>query len=145
MPNAKFLWQRIPAPVKTASPELVAIWKVGEALWKREFPAVYVAAGAQEWADEEVRRLMAEVKRRTQTRALHLISQAYSSIKADELAAFIGQDTAEAIETITKLGWQADAPTRLVTPKKIPCAAQQPLPSGQQLSRLTDYISFLEN
>lgn len=47
--GAKFLWKRIPASTKTATPELGLIWAVGQNLWQRDLPAVYTAL-KQEWS-----------------------------------------------------------------------------------------------
>uniref|UniRef100_A0A0C9S0W8 Putative cop9 signalosome subunit csn8 n=1 Tax=Amblyomma americanum TaxID=6943 RepID=A0A0C9S0W8_AMBAM len=51
LPNAKFLWKRIPQEIKQSHPELGNIWKVGQALWYKDFPAIYTGL-AQEWPDD---------------------------------------------------------------------------------------------
>ncbi len=49
--NAKFLWKRIPAAVKTEYPELGKVWAVGQALWKRDPESVFLALQAHDWSD----------------------------------------------------------------------------------------------
>ena len=48
--NAKFLWKRIPQPIKTANPELGLIWAVGQCMWQRNFPATYASLN-KEWSE----------------------------------------------------------------------------------------------
>lgn len=47
--DAKFLWKRIPNGHKE-SPELTAIWGVGQALWLRDMPEFYQRAKSFEWS-----------------------------------------------------------------------------------------------
>ena len=42
-------------------------------------------------------------------------------------------------------GWTADPQTRMFVPKKADPPPQSSVPSEQQLSRLTDFVAFLEN
>ncbi|XP_007964953.1 COP9 signalosome complex subunit 8 isoform X3 [Chlorocebus sabaeus] len=97
----------------------------------------------------------------TRRRAFALVSQAYTSIIADDFAAFVGLPVEEAVKGILEQGWQADSTTRMVLPRKpvagaldvsfnkfIPLsepAPVPPIPNEQQLARLTDYVAFLEN
>ncbi|KAJ8781623.1 hypothetical protein J1605_010881 [Eschrichtius robustus] len=81
----------------------------------------------------------------TRRRAFALVSQAYTSIIADDFAAFVGLPVEEAVKGILEQGWQADSTTRMVMPKKPEPAPVPPIPNEQQLARLTDYVAFLEN
>ncbi|XP_023380959.1 COP9 signalosome complex subunit 8-like [Pteropus vampyrus] len=54
----------------------------------------------------------------TRRRAFTLVSQAYTSIVAEDFAAFVGLPVEEAVKGILEQGWQADSTTRMVTPKK---------------------------
>lgn len=49
--NAKFLWKRIPASVKTANPELGQIWTVGQSMWQKDFPNMYKSLVAVTWSE----------------------------------------------------------------------------------------------
>lgn len=147
LPNAKLLWKRIPQAVKSGgeAEELAAVWRVGEALWRRDLPAIYLALAAHEWS-AQVSAIMTALREDARRSALTLVSTAYTSISGDELASLLGQPTPEAIAFVTSLGWQADASTRLVTPLRpaAPAPASAAATEHQQLSRLTDYVSFLE-
>ena len=35
--NAKLLWKRIPADIKTSNEELQAVWEVGKAMWRHDY------------------------------------------------------------------------------------------------------------
>ncbi|XP_006812830.1 COP9 signalosome complex subunit 8-like, partial [Saccoglossus kowalevskii] len=50
MTNAKFLWKRIPQPIKVGTPELNDIWRIGQKMWLREFPSVYQLL-SQDWSE----------------------------------------------------------------------------------------------
>ncbi|TKC42167.1 hypothetical protein EI555_017165 [Monodon monoceros] len=54
----------------------------------------------------------------TRRRAFALVSQAYTSIIADDFAAFVGLPVEEAVKGILEQGWQADSATRMVMPRK---------------------------
>ncbi|XP_023679654.2 E3 ubiquitin-protein ligase TRIM63 isoform X2 [Paramormyrops kingsleyae] len=51
MNNARYLWKRIPQAIKTANPELIAIWAVGQRIWQRDFPGIYSSIAAHQWSE----------------------------------------------------------------------------------------------
>uniref|UniRef100_A0A670HU03 COP9 signalosome subunit 8 n=1 Tax=Podarcis muralis TaxID=64176 RepID=A0A670HU03_PODMU len=51
MNNARYLWKRIPPAIKSANPELGAIWSVGQRIWQRDFPGIYTTIGAHQWSE----------------------------------------------------------------------------------------------
>lgn len=141
--NAKFLWKRIPQQIKAGNAELAQIWAVGQKMWQRDFPGIYETL-QKEWADP-YKDVMNAVLEATRRRAFHLVAQAFSSINAEEFAAYLGMPVTEAVKAAQNEGWSADPNTRLVTPKK-PAPPQDPvLANEHQLSVLTDYVSFLES
>uniref|UniRef100_G1MV70 COP9 signalosome subunit 8 n=2 Tax=Meleagris gallopavo TaxID=9103 RepID=G1MV70_MELGA len=158
MNNARYLWKRIPPAIKSANAELGAVWSVGQRIWQRDFPGIYTTIGAHQWS-ETVQPIMEALRDATRRRAFGLVSQAYTSIVADDFAAFVGLPVEEAVKGVLEQGWQADFSTRMVMPKKpgvleasfnrfIPSsepAPVPPIPNEQQLARLTDYVAFLEN
>ncbi|TDH07237.1 hypothetical protein EPR50_G00121490 [Perca flavescens] len=81
----------------------------------------------------------------TRQRAYSLVAQAYTSIAADDFAAFVGYSVEEAVKGVVSQGWQADPGTRMVMPKKPDPPPVSLVPNEQQLARLTDYVAFLEN
>lgn len=141
--NAKFLWKRIPQQIKTGTPELGQIWTVGQKMWQRDFPGMYETL-QNDWS-EPYKDVMTAVLDATRRRAFNLVAQAYSSISAEDFAAFIGMPVNDAVKAAQNEGWQADPNTRLVTPKKPAPPPDPVLANEQQLSVLTDYVSFLES
>lgn len=144
MNNARYLWKRIPQPVKSANAEIGWIWDVGQKIWQRDFPGIYSSIAAHQWS-ENIQPVMEAVRDATRRRAFVLVSQAYTSISADDLAAFVGLPVEEAVKGVLEQGWQADSATRMVMPKKPDSAPLSLIPNEQQLARLTDYVAFLEN
>lgn len=59
--NAKYLWKRIPADVKIASPDLGHIWTVAQHMWKKDFPEIYKALHTVPWP-ETVSDIMKQVE-----------------------------------------------------------------------------------
>ncbi|XP_045605740.1 COP9 signalosome complex subunit 8 [Procambarus clarkii] len=141
--GAKFLWKRIPSSTKNATPELALIWEVGQHLWQRDLPAVY-AALKQEWSIT-VKDIMKAVHDHVRQRAVDLVARAYTSISAEDFAQLVGMTVDEAVIAAKGHGWGYDEPTRMILP--VPQAPQPhtPTPSEEQLRRLADYVSFLEN
>ncbi|MXQ80385.1 hypothetical protein E5288_WYG006159 [Bos mutus] len=117
MNNARYLWKRIPPAIKSANSELGGIWSVGQRIWQRDFPGVYSTINAHQWS-EAVQPIMEALRDATRRRAFALVSQAYTSIIADDFAAFVGLPVEEAVKGILEQGWQADSTTRMVMPKK---------------------------
>uniref|UniRef100_F6RKW2 COP9 signalosome complex subunit 8 n=1 Tax=Xenopus tropicalis TaxID=8364 RepID=F6RKW2_XENTR len=144
MNNARYLWKRIPPAIKSAHSELGGIWEVGQKIWQRDFPGIYTSISACQWS-EAIQPVMEAVRDATRRRAFGLVSQAYTSISADDFAAFVGLSVEEAVKGVIEQGWQADLATRMVMPKKPDSAPLSLIPNEQQLARLTDYVAFLEN
>ncbi|XP_060255123.1 COP9 signalosome complex subunit 8 isoform X1 [Ovis aries] len=117
MNNARYLWKRIPPAIKSANSELGGIWSVGQRIWQRDFPGIYSTINAHQWS-EAVQPIMEALRDATRRRAFALVSQAYTSIIADDFAAFVGLPVEEAVKGILEQGWQADSTTRMVMPKK---------------------------
>uniref|UniRef100_A0A9J7YAI4 COP9 signalosome complex subunit 8 n=1 Tax=Cyprinus carpio carpio TaxID=630221 RepID=A0A9J7YAI4_CYPCA len=142
MNNARYLWKRIPQAIKTANPELAAIWAVGQRIWQRDFPGIYTAIDAYQWS-ESILPVMEALRESTRRRAYGLVAQAYTSISAEDFAAFVGYSVEEAVKV--SHGWQADPNTRMIMPQKPDPPPVSLVPNEQQLARLTDYVAFLEN
>ncbi|CDQ96840.1 unnamed protein product [Oncorhynchus mykiss] len=81
----------------------------------------------------------------TRRRAYGLVAQAYTSIMAEDFAAFVGYSVEDAVKGVVSQGWQADPATRMVMPQKPDPPPVSLVPNEQQLARLTDYVAFLEN
>ncbi|XP_060518698.1 COP9 signalosome complex subunit 8 [Cylas formicarius] len=142
--NAKFLWKRIPANIKTSNPELGHIWSVGKSLWMKDFPATYKALNAVNWP-ETVADIMSQVQAVVRSRAVDLISQAYSSITLETVSAMTGLSFDLCLNACKEKGWRFEPDSNIVYPVR-----QTPEPvvqtsSEDQLYKLTDFVSFLEN
>ncbi|XP_041056004.1 COP9 signalosome complex subunit 8 isoform X3 [Carcharodon carcharias] len=58
--TARYLWKRIPQAIKTANPELGAIWSVGQRIWQRDFPGIYTVISSHQWS-ETIQPIMEEL------------------------------------------------------------------------------------
>jgi COP9 signalosome complex subunit 8 len=141
--NAKFLWKRIPASLKTANPELAQIWLVGQKQWLKDLPGSYEALN-RDWS-ESLKPIMNAVGESTRRRAFTLGSSAYSSISAADFASFVGMPVNDAVEAAKARGWQYDKSLKFLTPVMPVKQKESHISSEQHLSRLTDFVSFLEN
>ncbi|CAG9814068.1 unnamed protein product [Phaedon cochleariae] len=142
--NAKYLWKRIPPNIKSSNPELGHIWAVGQAMWNRDFSAIYRALNAVTWSESiaEIMKLVQDVIR---TRAVDLISQAYSSITLDTVSAMTGLSPDICIPACTERGWKFEPDTKMVHPVRQNIEHIGQTSSEDQLYKLTDFVSFLEN
>ncbi|XP_071791744.1 COP9 signalosome complex subunit 8-like [Asterias amurensis] len=143
MNNAKFLWKRIPQPIKTANPELGLVWAVGQCMWQRNFPATYASLN-KEWS-ETAKPIMEAISANIRQRMYHLISSAYTTIEAEEFATYVGLQVEPAIAAATAEGWQYNAENNMISPRKPGTQPDQAIPSEQHIAQLTDFVSFLEN
>ncbi|XP_030758482.1 COP9 signalosome complex subunit 8-like [Sitophilus oryzae] len=142
--NAKFLWKRIPSSIKSSNPEIGCIWTVGQHLWKSDFTATYTSLNAVSWSDT-VSEIMKNVQDVVRSRAVDLISQAYSSITLDTVSAMTGLPPDVCAAACSERGWRVEHETKMIYPiRKIPDPIVQPS-SEDQLYKLTDFVSFLEN
>lgn len=74
-----------------------------------------------------------------------MISQAYSSITLDTVSAMTGLPPDICAAACTERGWKVESDTRMVHPVR-QVSEQLVQPSSEdQLYKLTDFVSFLEN
>jgi hypothetical protein len=50
--NTRFFCKSLPQEVKDARPELVAVSRIGQCLWNRDYAGVYTAAQGFEWGPD---------------------------------------------------------------------------------------------
>ncbi|CAO1316911.1 unnamed protein product [Diamesa serratosioi] len=143
--NARFLWKRIPAAVKAGNPEIEQMWKIHSCLWKNEIPEFYNLIKF-EWS-VGVREVMFELKEKVQLETIHLVGRAYSSIFENVFAEMTNQTPEQIVDTCKNFNWEVQdgAFPRLIIPKKPVIEKISCLDAQDQLSKLTDYVSFLEN
>lgn len=143
LPAAKFLWKRIPDPVKEEVPELGKIWEVGKSIWNRDNPRVFQTLQT-DWT-EPVSPLMEYTLKTFREEAVQLVSKAYSSIRLADFIQYVGLDEAAAGQLITELGWTYNQQSGMLNPvcKKKENLKLDSLSNQQQ--RIADFIAYLEN
>ncbi|GFY89319.1 late embryogenesis abundant (LEA) hydroxyproline-rich glycoprotein family [Actinidia rufa] len=50
--SARFLWKSIPSSIKESQPEVVAVWRIGQKLWMRDYVGVHEAIHGFSWSQE---------------------------------------------------------------------------------------------
>lgn len=78
-------------------------------------------------------------------RAIELITRAYSSISLSDFSSMVGVTSEEAVKLITDQGWVFDAASNMIEPVKAPPQTGETTSSEDQLYKLTEFVSFLEN
>lgn len=78
-------------------------------------------------------------------RAVELISQAYSAVSLDTVCAMTGLAPDICSKACMEKGWKFEADTKIVHPIKIKVESISSTSSEDQLYKLTDFVSFLEN
>ncbi|EAT40448.1 AAEL007821-PA [Aedes aegypti] len=143
--NARYLWKRIPPSVKTGHSELEQMYKVFQCQWNNDTAGFYKAIN-YDWS-KHVSELMFELKEKMQQETVNLIGRAYSSIFENVLAEMTNQ-TPDMIDELCKnLNWEiVEGPRpRLILPKHPPVDKPLVVTAEDQLQKLTDFVSFLEN
>ncbi|XP_041476605.1 COP9 signalosome complex subunit 8-like [Lytechinus variegatus] len=143
--NAKFLWKRIPASVKTGDPELGFIWDIGQNMWQRDFSSskLYSALN-REWSDG-IKEIVSALSDSVKQRLFQLVGNAYTSIEADQFASYLGMSKEQAINAVQEEGWSYNSTTQMILPIKPVSSREAPVPSEQQIAQLTEFVAFLEN
>ena len=88
---------------------------------------------------------MLSFSEKVRQRAEDLVSRAYTSIGVEDYSQLIGMSVDEAIKHAEKLDWKYDQSNKMILPKKTVQEIIAPTPSEEQLKRLAEYVSFLEN
>jgi len=143
LPEAKFLWKRIPDNVKQECPELGKIWEIGKSIWKRDYPNVFQNLQT-DWSDS-IKPLMLFITQQYREDTLRLLSNAYSTIKMSDLAQYLGQSPSEAGQRVQSLGWKWNKETDMVEPVRCQTESYKRESLNNQLQRVADFISYLEN
>lgn len=81
----------------------------------------------------------------TRQRVVNLISKGYTSISVADVASYLGLSVDEAVSTIRELEWNYDPTTGFVEPVKPSLPMDEITSNEEQLSKLTEYVAFLEN
>ncbi|KAG5525925.1 hypothetical protein RHGRI_032280 [Rhododendron griersonianum] len=141
--TARFLWKSIPSSIKETSPELVAVWKIGQLLWMRDYAGVHEAIRGFNWS-QEVRDLVAAFSDLYTKKMFELLLSAYSTISIQDTALFLGMNEDDATNYVLQHGWSVDPDSRMLTVKKQPVVKEQKI-DPNKLQRLTEYVFHLEH
>lgn len=74
-----------------------------------------------------------------------MISKAYSSITLDDVAAMTGLSQEVAGNACIEKGWLIEADTRIVRPVRENTQPSTQICTEDQVHRLTNFVSYLEN
>ncbi|XP_059617207.1 COP9 signalosome complex subunit 8 [Phlebotomus argentipes] len=143
--QARFLWKRIPQNIKGGNAELERLFTVLQCLWSNKNVEFYKAI-TYDWS-KAIAKLMAELKEKVQMETINLIGRAYSSIFENVFADMTNHSPEVVTETCKSLNWEIiEGPfPRLIIPKKPPVEKLVFTSCEDQLQKLTDFVSFLEN
>ncbi|CAH9074669.1 unnamed protein product [Cuscuta epithymum] len=141
--SARFLWKTTPAEIKVNRPEMAAVWKIGQKLWKRDYAGVHEALRAHDWSPE-VREIVVSIADRYTKKMFDLLVSAYSTISVQETALFMGMNLDDATQYVLQQGWSLDAATQMLTVKRQEVVKEQKL-DATKLQRLTEYVFHLEH
>jgi hypothetical protein len=114
------LWKRLTKELKKGETE--SVWKIGKALWKKDYPATYQAVNVP-W-NQQLKPLVDAFVVALRTRVLRLVANAYTNISSAALAEKLGQSEQEAEQLATGYGFQYDAGSKYFTPNKQALEAQ---------------------
>ncbi|XP_044729676.1 COP9 signalosome complex subunit 8 [Chrysoperla carnea] len=153
--NAKYLWKRIPQNVKNTHSELLQIWSVGQHMWKRDYQSTYSTLSTTTWP-EYIKDIMKSLLDNVRERAINLIQQSYSSLSINAVSTMTGLTQDDIKNNIlSKYHWTLDTtdsniiilPTIQQQQSLINNNNNQTLTtsSEDQLYKLTEFVSFLEN
>lgn len=144
--NAKFLWKRIPDSIKTSEArQLMNIWEIGKSLIKGDNSAVYQVLDNTLWSPH-LSSIISHLKKTLITRNLQLISKSYSSLRFEDAMKLTGCKTRQELLTISESqGWTIDPSFGFIVSKKSSIEEDNQSSNNEQLEKLADYVSFLEN
>eukprot|EP01087_Luapelamoeba_hula_P005464 TRINITY_DN15531_c0_g1_i1.p1 TRINITY_DN15531_c0_g1~~TRINITY_DN15531_c0_g1_i1.p1 ORF type:complete len:209 (+),score=31.89 TRINITY_DN15531_c0_g1_i1:36-662(+) len=141
---ARFLWRRIHKKVRDADPELVAVWGIGQQLYKKaNYGDIYASFHAYNWSAPVVPLIQA-LSESFRQRTFNLIASAYSSISVTDARALLGLGSeADVVALSGRAGWTHEAATNTLVPAAASNSKVQKT-GLDQLQQLTEYVVWLE-
>jgi hypothetical protein len=143
VPEAKFLWKRIPADQKQEASELGRIWEVGKSIWTRDNPQVFINLKG-DWS-APVKPLIEQICKQYREQALQLVGAAYSTIRISDLSQYLGLEPTAAGQLAEQHSWTWTKQTGIVEPVLLSADPNKRAGLSNQLQRVADFISYLEN
>ncbi|CAL8082435.1 unnamed protein product [Calicophoron daubneyi] len=155
--NAKFLWKRIPTPVKGSSTHLKKLWNLGQLLIRRQITAFFQAADKliEESNSETLIYIVRQICERQRQRVTDLVTSAYSCVSIEFLSSLLNLPESEAILPLTSRGWHpcslnkyllrpSDSSVTIVKPESDSNLASQTT-NNEIMSKLAEFVCFIEN
>ena len=122
---------------------MVAVWRIGQKLWTRDYVGVYEAIREFSWTPE-VQPIVASFAELYRKRMFELLLSAYSTISTQDTAQFLGMNENDATNYVLQQGWVLDPASQMLTVKKQAVVTEQKL-DPSKLQRLTEYVFHLEH
>nr|XP_034492741.1 COP9 signalosome complex subunit 8-like [Marmota flaviventris] len=139
--NARCLWKRIPPAIKSANSELWGIWSVGQRIWERDFPGIYMTIYVHQW-QKLVQPIMEALRHATRRYVPSLrIYEVVKVILEKRMASRLCQENGSPRKPVAdSLDVSCNRFIFFPEPAPVP-----PILNEQQLARQTDYVALLEN
>lgn len=138
---ARFLWKRTPQAAQE-HPQAVAAHDALAACWRRRhgeyFSKLQAIAG-----EERLQLLVVEVAKRSRSRLLDQIGNAYKNITMDSVAGYLGLDATAARAACEECGWTVDA-AGSTSPVRAKAKRDMMQMNEEQLRKLAEYVAYLE-
>ncbi|XP_065357214.1 COP9 signalosome complex subunit 8 [Calliphora vicina] len=144
--DAKFLWSRIPQSMKTDAIELQKLNELQKSLVSNNFADAFININKTEWSDE-IKTVMDDLKEITMENIFQLIGNSYTSILDETLVELTNLQEDQFETKCVDLDWTVESFDQqlVIHPKKLLSTANNNADSEYQLSKLTEFVSFLEN
>uniref|UniRef100_A0A6T5USQ4 CSN8/PSMD8/EIF3K domain-containing protein n=1 Tax=Phaeocystis cordata TaxID=118079 RepID=A0A6T5USQ4_9EUKA len=138
--GARFSWKRMPDRFRQG-PQVQALGKVLETLWRRDFAAFHREKGGHPWC-QTLQPLMAALSQEVHAQIEAEIQQAYSTIALQDLCALLAISREEGIQVVERNGWTLDGDFAHVV--EAPAQAEAALPENA-IHSLTKYVVHLDS
>ncbi|CAD6997169.1 COP9 signalosome complex subunit 8 [Ceratitis capitata] len=143
--DAKFLWKRIPQPLKNDNKELKRLNSVMCTLITNSATKFFKQVDYP-WPSN-IKQIMDDLFERVRRDVLALVGQAYMSIFEQELMELTNLSRDELKQTCLALDWKYENEDQqtVIIPKRPVSESELTASSEDLLLKLTDFVSFLEN
>ncbi|KAA0194740.1 hypothetical protein FBUS_08839 [Fasciolopsis buskii] len=148
--NAKFLWKRIPFPLKESSESLKVLWSLGKLLLHKNHRKFFETATQiiqQPNNSESLVYIVTQISQRQQCHLIDLISSAYSCISIEFVASLFCIPVNNAISLLVSRNWELMADGKHLTFVQSPSIANSGVEATNEqiMSKLSEFMSFIEN
>eukprot|EP00697_Spironema_sp_BW2_P009041 gnl/Spiro4/2380_TR1146_c0_g1_i1.p1 gnl/Spiro4/2380_TR1146_c0_g1~~gnl/Spiro4/2380_TR1146_c0_g1_i1.p1 ORF type:complete len:210 (+),score=28.54 gnl/Spiro4/2380_TR1146_c0_g1_i1:43-630(+) len=135
--NARFLVARQDRDTKR---NISNYWKIGKALWKRDYQNIYAAFQAS--FPESYAQLIRRLEDQTREKSLQLLARAFSTIRAADASVYLGLPTDATSRFLSSKGWTSEG--AFFSPPAVQPVVRASLDPGH-LHNLTQFVVQLEH